>query len=43
MHCSGDCSLHLEGKSDKNAVPIHSSSNAPGIIMGVGNVGLYLS
>lgn len=39
----GDCSLHLKGDSDLIYSPIYSHKGAVGIIIGVGNVGLYLS
>ena len=42
MKCSGECSLHLNGRTKKNSNPLYSSENAPGIILATGNVGLYL-
>jgi hypothetical protein len=41
--CQGDCSLHLKGRTDSNHNPIYSSDNSPGIAIGVGNTGIYLS
>ncbi|KAG0203863.1 vacuolar protein sorting/targeting protein PEP1 [Mortierella sp. NVP41] len=39
----GSCSLHLHSvTSAKVAPPVFSSKSAPGVIMGVGNVGPYL-
>ena len=43
IECSGECSLHLRGYTDKSSNPIYSNKNAIGIIIGVGNVGIYLS
>ncbi|CAD8127468.1 unnamed protein product [Paramecium sonneborni] len=39
IHCSGDCSLHLQGRSVSK---IYRESKAVGLIMASGNVGLYL-
>jgi hypothetical protein len=41
--CSGECSLHLKGRTEQQGTPVYSSENAPGIILGTGNVGTYLS
>jgi hypothetical protein len=41
--CSGDCSLHLKGRTESNQNPIYSSENSPGVAIGVGNTGLYLT
>ncbi len=43
LHCNGECSLHLRGFTDKFSNPIYSSESSVGIIVGVGNTGLYLS
>ncbi len=43
LDCHGECSLHLRGFTDKFSNPLYSSESAIGIIMGVGNVGIYLS
>lgn len=43
LNCHGECSLHLRGFTDKFSNPLYSSHTAVGIIMGVGNTGLYLS
>jgi len=42
IKCNGDCSLHLKGRTE-NSNPIYSSENSPGMAVGVGNTGLYLS
>jgi hypothetical protein len=42
IRCAGDCSLHLKGRTE-NANPIYSSESSPGVAVGVGNTGLYLS
>ena len=42
LSCSGECSLHLNGRTKKNSNPLYSSVNAPGIIIATGNTGLYL-
>lgn len=39
---SGECSLHLKGRTDTNGNPIYSAESAPGLIIATGNVGLYL-
>ncbi|CAD8113365.1 unnamed protein product [Paramecium primaurelia] len=39
IHCSGDCSLHLQGRSVSK---IYRESKAVGLIMASGNIGLYL-
>ena len=31
--CSGECSLHLKGRTESNGRPIYSSENAPGLLM----------
>ncbi|KAF8939541.1 hypothetical protein EDD21DRAFT_317887 [Dissophora ornata] len=42
-NADGSCSLHLHSvTSSKVAPPIFSSKAAPGVVMGVGNVGPYL-
>ncbi|CAG9324153.1 unnamed protein product [Blepharisma stoltei] len=38
-----DCSLHLHSITSQKFGPVYSSVNAVGIIIGVGNVGKYLS
>lgn len=38
-----DCSLHLHSLSSTQFPPVYSSDNAVGIVLGVGNVGSYLS
>lgn len=43
IECSGECSLHFKGITDQMGNQIYSSKDSPGIIMGVGNVGMYLS
>ncbi|CAD8167582.1 unnamed protein product [Paramecium pentaurelia] len=43
IQCSGDCSLHLKGRTEANQNPLYSSQNAPGVSIGVGNTGLYLT
>ena len=43
LNCHGECSLHLRGFTDKYSNPLYSSESAVGIIMGVGNTGIYLS
>ena len=43
IQCSGECSLHLRGYTDKMSNPIYSNKNAIGIIIAVGNIGIYLS
>lgn len=42
IECSGECSLHLKGRTQSNGNPIYSSEYAPGIIVGTGNTGYYL-
>lgn len=42
IHCSGECSLHLKGRSELRGTPIYSSENSPGIILATGNFGYYL-
>jgi hypothetical protein len=42
IDCSGECSLHLKGRTESTGYPIYSSENAPGIIIGTGNIGSYL-
>ncbi|CAG8720980.1 25965_t:CDS:10, partial [Gigaspora rosea] len=42
--CKGDCSLHLHGYTERqNHRDDFSSSSAVGLVMGVGNVGNYLT
>lgn len=41
--CSGDCSLHLRGRTDATSTSIYSSENSVGLALGVGNTGMYLS
>ena len=43
LDCHGECSLHLRGFTDKYSNPLYSSDTAVGIMMGVGNTGIYLS
>ena len=38
-----DCSLHLHSLSNRQFPPIYSTETAIGIVLGVGNVGSYLS
>ena len=38
-----NCSLHLRGATESDLTTLYSRSNAVGIILGVGNVGKYLS
>lgn len=40
-HCTGDCSLHLKGRSDY-INPIYTHQSAHGIILGIGNIGRVL-
>lgn len=40
-HCTGDCSLHLKGRSDYTN-PIYSHLSAPGVILAIGNIGRNL-
>ncbi|CAG8518000.1 12256_t:CDS:10 [Gigaspora margarita] len=43
-YCKGDCSLHLHGYTERrNHRDAFSSSSAVGLVMGVGNVGNYLT
>jgi hypothetical protein len=42
LTCSGDCSLHLVGRTHSESNAIYSSANAVGLAIGIGNVGLYL-
>lgn len=37
--CKGECSLHLKGRTDKHGTKVYSTENAPGLILGTGNVG----
>lgn len=39
--CSGDCSLHLRGRTQTSSL-IYSSEESVGIILGTGNTGIYL-
>ena len=39
LKCSGDCSLHLRGRTDKAHNPIYSSESSLGIILATGNTG----
>lgn len=41
-NCSGECSLHLKGRTDTYGNPIYSAESAAGLIIGTGNVGIYL-
>ncbi len=41
LKCSGDCSLHLRGRTDKSHNPIYSSENSVGIIIATGNTGFF--
>jgi Sortilin, neurotensin receptor 3, len=41
--CAGDCSLHLKGRTDVSSTSIYSSDNSPGLALGVGNTGMYLT
>lgn len=43
INCDGECSLHLRGFTDKYSNPLYSSTSSIGIIMGVGNTGIYLA
>lgn len=43
LDCHGECSLHLRGFTDKYSNPLYSSETSIGIVMGVGNTGIYLS
>lgn len=43
IECSGECSLHFKGITDQLGNQIYSDKNCPGIIIGVGNIGMYLS
>jgi len=43
LDCHGECSLHLRGFTDKYSNPLYSSESAVGILMGVGNTGIFLS
>jgi len=41
-NCSGDCSLHLRGRTESYGNPIYTTGGAPGLILATGNTGFYL-
>ena len=43
LDCNGDCSLHLNGRTQSLTTQIYSSQGSVGIVVGTGNTGLYLS
>lgn len=42
ISCSGECSLHLKGRTEKTGNPIYTTENSPGLIIATGNTGIYL-
>ncbi|KAL4495635.1 hypothetical protein ABPG72_014104 [Tetrahymena utriculariae] len=40
--CSGECSLHLAGRTYYKKSQMYSSSNAPGLIVALGSIGTHL-
>lgn len=42
LNCSGECSLHLTGRTNSMGSQILSPNNAHGIVLATGNTGVYL-
>ncbi|CAD8114785.1 unnamed protein product [Paramecium sonneborni] len=43
VECGGECSLHFVGRTESYRQTIYTVDQAPGIVLGVGNVGLFIT